>query len=132
VPESKQRRGYRHLAGKFAQAGLTPVPSDVVSAPRAAECPVAMEAVVEAAHRVGVGKKQCFEVRVVRVWVHDDIRAAGSKNRIDPDRWRPLIMSFQRFYALGPELRPSRLASIPEDAYRTSDIDRAHLDVLGA
>jgi hypothetical protein len=34
-------------------------------------------------------------------------------------------MSFQRFYALGPELRPSRLASIPEDAYRTSDIGRA-------
>jgi flavin reductase (DIM6/NTAB) family NADH-FMN oxidoreductase RutF len=125
VPESKQRRGYRHLAGKFARAGLTPVPSDVVSAPRAAECPVAMEAVVEAAHGVGVGKTQCFEVRVVRVWVHDDIRAAGSENRIDPDRWRPLIMSFQRFYALGPELRPSRLASIPEDAYRTSDIGRA-------
>jgi hypothetical protein len=64
-------------------------------------------------------------VRVVRVWVHDDIRAAGSENRIDPDRWRPLIMSFQRFYALGPELRPSQLASIPEDAYRTSDIGRA-------
>jgi flavin reductase (DIM6/NTAB) family NADH-FMN oxidoreductase RutF len=125
VPEHKQHRGYRHLAGKFARAGLTPVPSDVVSAPRAAECPVAMEAVVEAAHRIGVRKAQCFEVRVVRVWAHDDIRTAGSENRIDPDRWRPLIMSFQRFYGLGPELRPSRLAGIPEDAYRTSDIDRA-------
>jgi flavin reductase (DIM6/NTAB) family NADH-FMN oxidoreductase RutF len=125
VPERKQRRGYHHLADKFARAGLTPVPSDVVSAPRAAECPVAMEAVVEAVHGIGVGKGRCFEVRVVRVWVHDDIRTAGSENRIDPDRWRPLIMSFQRFYGLGSELRPSRLADIPEDAYRTSDIGRA-------
>jgi flavin reductase (DIM6/NTAB) family NADH-FMN oxidoreductase RutF len=130
VPEHKRQRGYRHLAGKFARAGLTPVPSDVVSPPRAAECPVALEAVVEAAHGIGVrkaqrSKAQCFEVRVVRVWVHDDIRATGSENRIDPDRWRPLIMSFQRFYGLGSQLQPSRLACVPEDAYRTSDIDRA-------
>jgi flavin reductase (DIM6/NTAB) family NADH-FMN oxidoreductase RutF len=125
VPEHKQHRGYRHLTGKFARAGLTPVPSDVVSPPRAAECPVAMEAVVEAAHGIGVRGARCFEVRVVRVWVHDVVRAAGSEKHIDPDRWRPLIMSFQRFYELGPEVRPSRLANIPEDAYRTSDIDRA-------
>ncbi|TWF79915.1 flavin reductase (DIM6/NTAB) family NADH-FMN oxidoreductase RutF [Pseudonocardia hierapolitana] len=125
VPQRKQHRGYRHLAEKFARAGLTPVPSDVVSAPRAAECPVAMEAVVEASHGIGRGNASCFEVRVVRVWVHDDIRTPGSANRIDPDRWRPLIMSFQRFYGLGAQLRPSRLADIPEDEYRTPDIERA-------
>ncbi len=39
-------------------------------------------------------------------------------NRIDPNRWRPLIMSFQRFYGLGTELRPSRLAAITEESYR--------------
>ncbi|QYN38396.1 flavin reductase family protein [Pseudonocardia sp. DSM 110487] len=125
VPDHKRQRGYRHLADKFGWAGLTPVPSEVVSAPRAAECPVAMEAVVEAAHGIGVRKAKCIEVRVVRVWVHDDIRATGSENRIDPDRWRPLIMSFQRFYGLGAQLQPSRLAGVPEDEYRTSDIDRA-------
>jgi hypothetical protein len=51
----------------------------------------------------------------------------GKPNRIDPDRWKPLIMSFQRFYGLGPELSESRLAGIPEAMYRTPDIDRASL-----
>lgn len=39
-------------------------------------------------------------------------------DRIDPDRWRPLVMSFQRFYGLGPEVHPSRLVTIDEEWYR--------------
>ena len=42
----------------------------------------------------------------------------GTGHRIDPDRWRPLIMSFQHFYGLGDRLHPSRLASIDEELYR--------------
>jgi hypothetical protein len=42
----------------------------------------------------------------------------GRTNRIDPDLWRPLIMSFQRFYGLGPETQASRLATIDEEWYR--------------
>lgn len=38
--------------------------------------------------------------------------------RIDPDAWRPLIMSFQHYYGLGGRLHPSRLASIDEEWYR--------------
>jgi hypothetical protein len=34
-------------------------------------------------------------------------------------------MSFQKFYGLGPQLRPSTLATIPEAAYRSPDVDRA-------
>jgi hypothetical protein len=44
IPEGKQMRGYRTLRERFARAGLTPVGSQIVAAPRAAECPVQMEA----------------------------------------------------------------------------------------
>lgn len=49
----------------------------------------------------------------------------GHPNRIDPDKWRPLIMSFQEYYGLGPKLHPSRLGEIPEELYRTPDFERA-------
>ncbi|WP_167441376.1 flavin reductase family protein [Amycolatopsis vastitatis] len=128
VPDGKVRRGYFHVASKFSRAGLTPVPSETVVPPRVAECPVAMEAVVEAVHPVGDdGGIVAFEVRVQRVFVHDEIRLAGSDDRIDPDAWRPLIMSFQKFYGLGEQVHPSTLARIPERLYRGADIDRARL-----
>jgi hypothetical protein len=45
---------------------------------------------------------------------------------LDPDKWRPLIMSFQRFYGLAPEqLHESHLGRIPEKAYRSPDVDRS-------
>ncbi len=38
---------------------------------------------------------------------------------ISTDEWRPLIMSFQRFYGLtGEQAGGSRLAEIPEESYR--------------
>jgi hypothetical protein len=35
----------------------------------------------------------------------------GPRPHIDPVRWRPLVMSFCRFFGLGGELHPSRLAA---------------------
>ncbi len=64
------------------------------------------------------GKLVALEVRIVRVHVAPEIRMAGSDHRIDPERWRPLIMSFGEFFGLGGKLRPSTLATIPEEAYR--------------
>ncbi len=125
VPPGKHERGYRFVPGKFERAGLTPVPSQTVLPPRVAECPVSMEAVVEASHPVGDGGVVAFEVRVQRVWAHDEIRAEGKDDHIDPDAWRPLIMSFQKLYGLGPQVHESTLARIPEDAYRGPDIDLA-------
>ncbi len=117
VPDGKRRRGYRHVAEKFAEAGLTPIPSDLVSPPRVAECQVQMEATLEAAHRVGDGGALALEVAVIRVHADEDILA--EPDRVDPDAWRPLIMSFQHFYGLGPaRLRRSTLAQIPEALYR--------------
>ncbi|WP_063780979.1 flavin reductase family protein [Nonomuraea sp. SBT364] len=126
VPAGKYDRGYRFVADKFGRAGLTPVPSETVAPPRVAECPVSMEAVVENAHQVGPGDGViAFEVRVTRVWVHDEIRTRGTDDHIDPDAWRPLIMSFQKLYGLGPQVHESTLASIPESMYRGPDIERA-------
>lgn len=131
VPPHKEAMGYRHEREKFALAGLTPVASDLVAPPRAAECPVAMEAQLEAVHPLAVrdparrGALVSLELRIVRVHVHEGVRMAGHADRIDPDRWRPLIMSFQRFYGLSGEVHPSRLAEIPESSYRPRGVAAA-------
>lgn len=131
VPPMKVVRGYAYEKSKFEIANLTPVPSLTVAPPRALECPVQMEAVVAAKH----GTMQdddlarhavlTFEVRIVRVHARPDILVDGDTNRIDPDKWRPLIMSFQKFYGLTEEVHPSTLAEISEDTYRVPDIERA-------
>jgi hypothetical protein len=67
-----------------------------------------------------------FEVRIQRVHVRQDLLMEGQKNHIDPDKWRPLIMSFQQFYGLAPgKLHPSTLGLVPEESYRSPDVDRA-------
>ena len=131
VPPVKVARGYTHEKFKFEKAGLTPVPSLTVTPPRVLECPVQMEAVVAAKHDlmedddVARGKIVTFEVRVTRVHLHSDILMDGHENRVDPNKWRPLMMSFQRFYGLGEELHESTLAKIPEEIYRMPDIARS-------
>ncbi|MEP6573173.1 MAG: flavin reductase family protein [Gemmatimonadota bacterium] len=124
VPPHKVAMGYRHEGDKFGVAGLTPRSSDLVRAPRAAECPVQLEAVLEGCHPLAAsdpdrrGNLVALEVRVVRIHIDDSIRLEGHDHRIDPDRWRPLIMNFCEFYGLGPKLQHSTLAEIPENAYR--------------
>ena len=49
----------------------------------------------------------------------------ASDKRVDPDKWRPLIMSFQKFYGLGEQVHESGLATIPEILYHNPDMDRA-------
>jgi len=132
VPAHKRSRGYRHVADKFAAAQLTAVASETVAPPRVRECPVQLEAVLEGEHVLAQsddrlrGHIVAFEVRVQRVHLAPAIVARGEPNRVDPDRWRPLIMSFQKFYGLAPQqLHDSRLASIAENFYRSPDVDRA-------
>jgi flavin reductase (DIM6/NTAB) family NADH-FMN oxidoreductase RutF len=132
VPESKVRRGYRFEPDKFEISGLTPVASDTVAALRVRECPVQLEAVVESVHGLAEtddrlrGRIVVFETRIQRVHVEQSLLIPGQPNRIDPDKWRPLIMSFQEFYGLGPrKLQESTLGEIPESLYRTPDVDRA-------
>jgi flavin reductase (DIM6/NTAB) family NADH-FMN oxidoreductase RutF len=139
VPAKKLERGYTHEKYKFETAGLTPIPSLTVAAPRVLECPVQMEAVVAAKHdlmqddEVTSGKIVTFEVRVTRIHIHPDIAMDGLLNRVDPDKWRPLMMSFQRYYGLGAELHDSTLARIPEEIYRMPDLVRSRTaELVGA
>lgn len=124
VPPHKQAMGYRHERDKFGTAGLTAAPSALVSPPRVAECPVNLEATLQAVHPLAVrdderrGGLVALEVRIERVHVAEGIRMAGYTDRVDPDRWRPIIMSFQQLYGLTERLEPSRLAEIDESSYR--------------
>lgn len=137
VSEMKLGRGYRYVKDKFGIAHATPLVSETVAAPRVAQCPVHMEAAVEAVHGIAEGdallhgKITLFEVRIKRVHVEQSILMPGEANRIDSDKWNPLIMSFQHFYGLAEgKLQPSRLAQIPESKYRSADVERARDEAM--
>jgi len=112
VPERKREWGYRYEPDKFGIAGFTPVASESVAAPRVLECPVQMEGVLYDCHPFGKNvNAYAFEVHITRLHVHEALlEGDGSKPHIDPERWQPLIMSFCRFFGLGGEVHPSRLA----------------------
>ncbi len=124
MPPHKAQKGYRFERDKFGLSGFTTAESETVAAPRALECPVQLEAKLERVHKLEENDDQRkgslvgLEVRVTRVHVDTSIQMDGAENRIDPDKWRPLIMSFQKFYGLGPQLHESTLATIPEEMYR--------------
>ncbi|WP_293372716.1 flavin reductase family protein [Nevskia sp.] len=134
IPDAKQMRGYATEKRKWEASGLTQIASETVAPPRALECPVQLEAVLAAQNgfmaddpvwKVGI---HVFEVRIQRVHVHPSLLMEGHDNRIDPDRWNPLIMSFQKFYGLAPgQVHPSTLGKIEEATYRSPDVDRARV-----
>jgi flavin reductase (DIM6/NTAB) family NADH-FMN oxidoreductase RutF len=131
VPESKRQKGYRFEPDKFGVSGLTPVAAGLVRAPLVGECPVQLEAVLLGIHPIADeipaqrGRMLSLELKIVRVHLDEAILMDGCPNRVDPDKWRPLIMSFQQFYGLGRQVHPSTLAEIPERLYRTADIEAA-------
>ena len=123
VPPHKVAMGYRHEKNKLGAAGLRATASDLVSAQRVSECPVQLEAVLESSHPFGnrpdkASTALAFEVRIVRTHIDERILMDGDEDRIDPDKWRPLIMSFCQFYGLSERVWTSTLAEIPEALYR--------------
>lgn len=124
IPDFKQMLGYEYVKDKFAAAKLTPQASEIVRPPRIKECPVQMEAELVIANDLrpygpAPGFGLVIEVRVLKTYVTDDLRLEGHSNRIDPDAWRPLIMSFQQLYGLRDGKRAkSTLANIDEELYR--------------
>jgi flavin reductase (DIM6/NTAB) family NADH-FMN oxidoreductase RutF len=113
VPEKKLAWGYRHEGDKFGLAGFTRQPSLEVGPPRVRECPVQMEGVVHEVRPFGKNvSANAFEVHIVKLHLREDLLAENGRH-IDPVLWRPLMMSFCRFFGLGGELHPSRLADSP-------------------
>ena len=137
MPELKKQLGYEYEPCKFEVAGLTPVSSETVAAPRALECPIQLEAVLCERHNMMADDPQvaglisAFEVRITRVHVRPDLLMDGHENRIDPAKWQPLIMNFQKLYGVSNvEAAPSRLAEIEESKYRMPDLERARQELL--
>ncbi|KFY31195.1 hypothetical protein V493_01303 [Pseudogymnoascus sp. VKM F-4281 (FW-2241)] len=120
----KRANGYQYVHDKFGYSGLTSVTSEIVEPVRIAECPVQMEAELVGVHEMmgdteKKGKLLALEVKVLRTHVYEGIRMEGFENRVDPDKWRPMIMSFQQLYGLAPRrIAESVLGRIPEEAYR--------------
>lgn len=113
VPASKSAR-YRHHADKFALAGLTAEPSEIVAPPRVAECSLQFEATVKRATR-GVGDYFMVEAQVERVHAAPEIVVDGT-DHVNPRTWQPLIYAFRHYFALGRELghRPSSALAAPD------------------
>jgi flavin reductase (DIM6/NTAB) family NADH-FMN oxidoreductase RutF len=112
VPEKKGQWGYRYEPDKFALAGFTTMESVCVAPPRVRECSVQMEGIVHDFRSFGKNvSANMFEVHILKLHVDETLLIGdGSRLHIDPERWRPLIMSFCRFFGLGGEVYPSRLA----------------------
>jgi flavin reductase (DIM6/NTAB) family NADH-FMN oxidoreductase RutF len=112
VPEKKAGWGYTYEPNKFERAALTSTASESVAAPRVAECPVQMEGVVHDYRPFGKNVNAYnFEVHITRLHVEEDLLIGSpEKPHIDPTAWNPLIMSFCRFFSVGNEVHPSRLA----------------------
>lgn len=115
VPPHKSDK-FRYCADKFSAAKLTHTPSDCGAPPRVTECPLQLEAKLQAVHplanadgRYPVGIVAA-EVRVVRVHAREDIILNG--NYINPARWNPLIYNFRHYFGLGTALGKTFRAEI--------------------
>jgi flavin reductase (DIM6/NTAB) family NADH-FMN oxidoreductase RutF len=111
VPAAKRAQGYRHVPDKFALGGLTRQPSDLVTPPRVAECPIQLECRVTATHPLTEPSLRAtgYQVEVLRTHVDQELIVPGTAH-VDPLRWDPLIMKFTEFFGGGVNIHPSRLA----------------------
>lgn len=100
VPVGKQSRFVRD---KFAYAGLTEVPSELVKPSRVAECPLQIEAIVRNMQPAGDDAAfRIIEVEAIQVHAHESI-AIGDRY-VDPAKWNPLIYNFRHYFGLSEEL----------------------------
>jgi len=113
VPASKAQRGYQHEADKFGIAGLTPMPSHHVRAPRVIECPIHLEATLVNVHAVEEPSSLvALEVRIQKVHIEEHLQMDGHPHYVDPSKWKPLIMNFCEYFGLDRQLSSSRLAPV--------------------
>ncbi|MCP2258887.1 NADH-FMN oxidoreductase RutF, flavin reductase (DIM6/NTAB) family [Streptoalloteichus tenebrarius] len=105
VPPSRASQ-FRTERDKFGAAGLTPVPGEVVSAPRVAESPIQVECRVVSTRVAEESIVGVVEAQVLRVHVHPELAAADGRHVV-VDAWRPLFYAFRRYLGRGPQLAKS-------------------------
>jgi flavin reductase (DIM6/NTAB) family NADH-FMN oxidoreductase RutF len=94
---------YRTERDKFGVSGLTPVPADLVAAPRVAECPIQVECRVVNPRAAVHDDAAIVEARVLRVHAHPSVVEPDDRH-IRVDNWRPLFYIFRHYVGRGPEL----------------------------
>jgi flavin reductase (DIM6/NTAB) family NADH-FMN oxidoreductase RutF len=109
VPQYKADMGYRYEPDKFGTARLTALPSEIVRAPRIAECPIQLECEVIDSHPFGRTSAVAIQAGVVKAHIEDNLIIPGT-HYVDPAGWDPLIMKFCEFFGGGQNVYPSRLA----------------------
>lgn len=123
MPAHKQQMGYRYEEDKFGIAGLTRQASSEVSPPRVQECAIQLEAILKDSRPFAVGDPRMripvvsVEVQIIKVHAAEQMLSKVFVNRIDPEQWNPLLMSFLQFFERGRNIHPSRLAELPEEAW---------------
>lgn len=104
----KRATGYEFVADKFARAGLTVVASEVVAPDRVGECAAQMECELVGVYEFMPGAEAGAGAVAL------DVRV-----RVDPEKWRPLIMCFQELFGMGEKVGgESVLARIGEENRR--------------
>jgi flavin reductase (DIM6/NTAB) family NADH-FMN oxidoreductase RutF len=116
----------------FQAAGVTPIGSLSVAPPRVLECPIQLEAVLSSKFDVMQDEPKLsgccsvYEVRITRVHFHRTILVDGDNNRVDPGKWRPLVMNLHRYCGLSSaEVSRSRQSELSEMQLAAPDIKRA-------
>ena len=111
MSDAKRARGYRYEPDKFAAAGLTREPSDLVEVDAVQESPINLEGRIVNIHEIGGPDSHlcALEMKVERVHVREDLLMSNDRY-IDPLRWDPLIMKFTEYFAGGEPAYESSLA----------------------
>jgi flavin reductase (DIM6/NTAB) family NADH-FMN oxidoreductase RutF len=119
VPEAKASR-YAYSSDKFADAGLTPQPSDLVDPPRVSECLLQLEAKVRRVTPGVTGDYAITEAEVLRV--HADPRIVRDGDHVDPLAWQPIVYSFRHYFGIGEPLG-ARGSALRAAAVRQTHVD---------
>lgn len=65
------------------------------------------------------GAVVALEVKIIQTRVDEELRLEGHENRIDPDKWRPMIFCFREMYGLqSQKAAKSKQAEIQEERDR--------------
>jgi flavin reductase (DIM6/NTAB) family NADH-FMN oxidoreductase RutF len=122
VPEAKQGT-FRYEPDKFAAAGLTPQPSELVRPPRVAQCPLQFEAKAARVLPDVAGSFLIVEAQVLRVHAAPELVVPGTEH-VDPGAWSPLIYNFRHYFGLGAELGHTFRSETPRSEAPHSETPR--------
>jgi flavin reductase (DIM6/NTAB) family NADH-FMN oxidoreductase RutF len=95
---------------EFDWAGLTPIPSDLVTSPRVEEAPIAYEAQVVDIQRIGQTQNYMIAGEIIRVHVAERVLTG---TRVDPEKLRPLARLAGSQFA-----RPGEVFSMERPKYQ--------------